>query len=349
MNNIKKETASKLIFGTNDYNPDVCFLVPTYKRNDMLKKTIESILNMEPSTFISYHIVIVSNDPEIDISNFSQELDDNKISIFANSENIGMVGNINQCLHLAKGDYYCFIQDDDVLLPSFLKKIEEILNSEEGKHCDCIIPNRYLFCDNKGDNSFGTSLYKSLKKKNIINKVFGNHRIQKLTKVSFLDCADVWYNCFGGGPTCGILFKAKTIKSKEFSNEFLYSFDYHFFINYSQTNAVYLLDDYLSVYRMTNSASNNPLVQLDFFKCDIYLVDLAYNYSKFVRKYKNEIILFSILNKSKACQELIKKEGFMIQKKSFKYYIFRIIRFIRLIKSGFMRTARIPKKYINLL
>lgn len=43
-----------------------------------------------------------------------------KITYYKNKRNLGLFGNLNQCLKLAKGKWVCILHDDDILLPNYL-------------------------------------------------------------------------------------------------------------------------------------------------------------------------------------------------------------------------------------
>ena len=172
---------------------------------------------------------------------------------------------------------------------------------------------------------------------------------QLFQRVNAKDCGETWYNCFAGGPTCGMLFKRSSLLNTDgFSFDYKYSFDYVFFIDFSENNNVVLYDTYLSVYRMNDSASNRADVQKDFFDSDMYLLNRLKNTNAFVKKYANEIIRFSYENKSEEAQLLIGK-SLRFSKNNIKYYAFRSIRLIKLLRSNFYRREIMPSKLENLL
>ena len=331
------EVESRIIFGKPNHSVDLTIVVPTYKRKEKLIEAIESIKNQKRNSSISYQTLIVSNDPLYDITEISDALNEDFV-VYRNDENLGMVGNINRCAYLSFGKYVTYLQDDDILLPNFIEEIEKAILDTSINSFDCIIPNRFYLCDKNDTSSiFGRKFIYLARIKSLLQKILSVGTInERYKEVNYIDCSNTWFNCFGGGPTCGITFKRESLlKTNGFNTNFPYAFDFVFFIDFSKMFKVLLLNVDISVYRMEDSASNRPEVQKDFFNGDMYLLESTIEKCKFVRKFKNEIMEFSIKNKSKETQQLIshKEEHIFLP----KYYLFRIVRFIRLMRSGFYR------------
>ncbi|RDU58459.1 glycosyltransferase [Helicobacter sp. MIT 99-5507] len=49
----------------------------------------------------------------------------NKLSFYKNHKNLGLFGNFNRCIELANGKWVCLLHDDDILLPNYLKEMQE--------------------------------------------------------------------------------------------------------------------------------------------------------------------------------------------------------------------------------
>jgi glycosyltransferase involved in cell wall biosynthesis len=108
--------------------PVLSIAVPTYKRFELLKETLDSIFALD--FLVPIEVLVVDNDP----ANFElayQEIsryDSHSFTYYKNIENLGMFGNWNQCLKLAKGQYVTILHDDDLLLPAFAAQINELLH-----------------------------------------------------------------------------------------------------------------------------------------------------------------------------------------------------------------------------
>ena len=169
MNNFHYQDAieSECIFGSKAREDvDLTIVIPTYKRAELLEKTLKSIINQKPVKSISYQVIIVSNDPDYSIDRITLALDETIFSIYKNKENLGMVGNMNRSALITKSKYIAYIQDDDILLDNYLVEIENLLNVGALENIDCLIPNRYFYYDISSTGRFGAQAY-SKEQKNI--------------------------------------------------------------------------------------------------------------------------------------------------------------------------------------
>lgn len=350
--NLHEEINSLRIYGTDKVEQvDLTIVIPTYKREMLLKATIESILRQK-KVHLTYNVLIVSNDEKFDINSLELELPPHIFSVYINEKNLGMVGNMNRCATLAKGCYVSYLQDDDLLMDNYLQEIEQVINGNEMDDIDCLIPNRYYYYDrNNKESNFGEKAYVKERVKATIKKCisFGVKK-ELYQQVTARDCALTWYNCFGGGPTCGILFKREALlNSSGFNEEYPFAFDFVFFIDFSEKHKVVLYDKYLSIYRMSASASNRPDVQADFYKSDIYLLNYTLDKVWFVKCFRTEIERFSYENKSMETQKLLGEKARLSWIKKSKYVFYRIVRFVILMRSNLYRKQITPEWVVRFL
>lgn len=144
------------IFGTSrNIVPYFTIAIPTYKRWNTLKETLESALYQKE--FVDYDIIVVDNNPERgdETEVFMQSYRDNfQVSYFKNSENLGMAGNWNKCFLLSTSERMILVHDDDILSPYALDtfcKISKHLPNDWA----LFKPNFKRFC-NKSELSFET-------------------------------------------------------------------------------------------------------------------------------------------------------------------------------------------------
>ncbi|EKP0297378.1 glycosyltransferase family 2 protein [Aeromonas veronii] len=103
--------------------PDLSVMIPTFRRPHLLKEAIESVVN-QTAHGINIEIVIVDNDAETNSSELASLVESffpNNIRLFRNKENIGMFGNWNRCIELARAPKLTILNDDDLLHPEFIK------------------------------------------------------------------------------------------------------------------------------------------------------------------------------------------------------------------------------------
>lgn len=349
---VQKDINSECVYGVGAREDvQLTIVIPTYKRIDLLTETIKSILRQTQPQKIKYQVLIVSNDEEFDVTKLGLNLDPEIYSIYCNESNLGMVGNMNRCAVLAKGEFVAYMQDDDLFYGDYLIEFEKLYLENKLKNIDCLIPNRYYFYDVTNKKSqFGNKAYKRQKIKKIVNLIIciGKSKEKEFRKVTKLDCIRVWDNIFGGGPTCGIVFKKESLMdSMGFDFEYPYAFDSVFFRQFSEKHNVCLYNKYLSVYRMVDSASNNPKVQYDFFRSSMLLLEQSKTYKTWINYFENEVSRYNVEGRNADVQEIIRNNSNIEYKRNnLKYLIFRAIRFVLLVRSGLYRRELISKDEI---
>lgn len=108
--------------------PQVSICIPTYNYGKFIADAIESVL---AQTFGDFELLVVDNCSDDDtpqrVAHYVKK--DNRIRYFRNDTNIGMVGNWNRCLELARGQYVKILCADDLLEPHCLEKSLEMIES----------------------------------------------------------------------------------------------------------------------------------------------------------------------------------------------------------------------------
>ncbi|HHQ4645883.1 TPA: glycosyltransferase family 2 protein [Aeromonas veronii] len=109
---------SKLIFDTcPNLKPTISIMIPTFKRCHLIKDAIDSSFNQ--NTNVTFEVVVVDNDADCEFENELKAListySNFNIRYFRNEENIGMFGNWNRCIELARAEYLTILNDDDLL------------------------------------------------------------------------------------------------------------------------------------------------------------------------------------------------------------------------------------------
>ncbi|MEM3713882.1 MAG: glycosyltransferase family 2 protein [Nitrososphaeria archaeon] len=87
--------------------------IPTYNRSKYLREALESALNQ---TYPNIEIIVSDNASTDDTQEMMKQYISNpKVKYFRQKENIGVPGNWNTCLNMARGKYFLLLSDDDVL------------------------------------------------------------------------------------------------------------------------------------------------------------------------------------------------------------------------------------------
>ena len=125
------------IFGVPaDCSPHVSIVIPTYKRPYFLRDAIESVLSQ--NSCLSYELIVVDNDQSRSILDVVRSFSSPKMTVYQNSHNIGIWGNIHRALDLARGEWILILCDDDLLLPNAIRAFDRIISSCKSEEVGCL-------------------------------------------------------------------------------------------------------------------------------------------------------------------------------------------------------------------
>lgn len=101
--------------------------IPTYNRPHDLKQALDSAIGQNFQG--GYNIIVVDNNPErndeTEILMMAYRNEDN-ISYYKNSCNVGMMDNWNKLFLLSETEYVVMLHDDDVLFSNFLSEMDRV-------------------------------------------------------------------------------------------------------------------------------------------------------------------------------------------------------------------------------
>ena len=166
--------------------------IPTYNRNESLKKCIKSINKIKIKNKIKINIIIVDNSKNNNLLKIKKQLIKNsKFKIlFLSEKKRGVVFARNKCLKklkISNPDYICFFDDDCVVDKNWLKNS---LKTIKLKNADIITgPQIYL---NKKASNYSKLFEKNYGNKKVYNvqwaasnNVLINYKIIKKNKLFF--------------------------------------------------------------------------------------------------------------------------------------------------------------------
>ena len=105
-------------------NDLVSVIIPTYKRIEKLKACIESI---KKSTYKNIEIIVINDDPEIDIK---KDLERYKVRLLQNKKNMYMSYSKNLGAKISKGKFLFLLDDDNILDKDAISKLVERYNKK---------------------------------------------------------------------------------------------------------------------------------------------------------------------------------------------------------------------------
>lgn len=236
---INEHIESVKLYGEYNDNAEVSIMIPTYLRNDYLKKTIESVLNQKTSYV--YNIIVVDNNPNFNDSStleLLKKINSNKILYFKNKENLGMFGNWNRCIELSKTKWLLILHDDDEICDHYIETMMRF--TKKDNDLSCIGCNHIIIDENS-----------NIKKKSLKHRIFNRLFSKKFFQ---LQLNDFYYihpiNIMGM-----FLNREKAIEIGGFDDDFKPCSDYIFILKMIKNYRVYFTDLDLFMYRVAVNAS----------------------------------------------------------------------------------------------
>lgn len=113
---------SHLMWGNPSRCPDprVTVIMPVYKRPEMFAVALNSVLHQDYAD--SFEVVVVDNNEDNPSPNMEvvRRVDAPHVLYYHNERNLGMTGNWNRGIELARAPFVTYCHDDDLLLPGAL-------------------------------------------------------------------------------------------------------------------------------------------------------------------------------------------------------------------------------------
>lgn len=253
---------------------DVSIIITTYNRPKLLRDAIESAINQKGK--IKYEILVIDNDyqdgkseSEVVVQGFKSK----RLRYFQNKENLGMFGNWNRGILLARGKWVTILHDDDFLKNDYLDSIFELLKKND--------KNKLFSCNVEINDQrvFGGGGKKSLFFKKIKNFILNKKR----AFAKEVTIKDYFFRNRHMG-TLGVLFsRENAIKMGGFDASEYPSADYFFFSKYVASFGALHLYKNLAVYRIfENESMKNNVMQLwvvQGYNFRLFLINFKFNNS----------------------------------------------------------------------
>lgn len=224
------DCATRLILGqVSPVAPRVSILIPTYRRPELLREALASALGQ--GDVADYEVIVLDNDPTPDTPTEAvvRQYMCPRLTYYRNERNVGMTGNWNRCIQLARGDWISLLHDDDYLSPAWLRKMLEHLPAD----ADMLASYAKAGSEPLGPGSFesrSTALAD-------VSRVTGERMI--LGNVS---------------PAPGLLIRKRALlECGGFDDSYYPCADYDVYIRLAVLGKVYLYPELLSYYRTSDS------------------------------------------------------------------------------------------------
>jgi glycosyltransferase involved in cell wall biosynthesis len=96
--------------------PLVSICIPTYNRAGMISKAIESALSQ---TYRHIEVIVIDNASTDTTAAVVGSFADERLKYVKNERNLGLFGNFNRCIEVARGKYLHILHSDDYIDPGF--------------------------------------------------------------------------------------------------------------------------------------------------------------------------------------------------------------------------------------
>lgn len=130
----------------NNADPIVSVIMPAYNAEKYIQEAIESIKNQ---TLQQWELIIVedcSTDQTLTV--IKSCLQDTRIKLFQNNQNLGIAASRNRAISLASGKYIAIQDDDDLSFPDRLEKQVRFLDEHKNV---VAVAGHWLIIDEKGE------------------------------------------------------------------------------------------------------------------------------------------------------------------------------------------------------
>jgi glycosyltransferase involved in cell wall biosynthesis len=239
-------------------------MIPTYRRSDFLAESISSAL-AQVSKY-PFEVVVVDNNTD---KSYLQHVERvvlsfkcHNIRYFQNSANVGMYGNWNKCIALARSKYVSILNDDDLLLPGFIQLSLDFLKANSHvKWCGCQVQ----LCGVSGTSVKSTF---SSKLRALLNMSLSSFQPYVINKVRPPHLYFAHPHC----GSLGVVFdRDAAISIGGYPIDFYPISDYVFTLRFAQYNTTAFLRNKLALYRIADNTIVKPSVFLKNISNDFRL------------------------------------------------------------------------------
>ena len=263
----------------------VSICIPTYNGAQFIRKTLESVLNQSYQNIE----VIVNDDCSTDNTmDIVRSMNDSRIKIYANEENLGLVRNWNMTVSYATGEFVKLMCQDDLLCEGAIDVQVRLLN---------MYPSSSL--------SIGNTYVIDARDRIVMNR-------RRFKKAQIIDGKKYAKKSFRGrniySEPPNILYRTEDFyKLGEYDTELSYTPDWDFGIKLSYLGNVACTESYIMKFRVSDSSETSRLYT-KMLKESIKDSDLLIKKHKKLEKIKIsnfDIVIFMIIIRLAAIVRLI--------------------------------------------
>lgn len=106
--------------------------IPTHNRLEFLKQSISAAL---AQTYSNLEVIVSDNSSSDGTEAYCRGIKDSRFRYLRHDRNTGLAANFRACLEAASGEYFSWLQDDDLVFHDFVNEVVESLQSAGAEAC----------------------------------------------------------------------------------------------------------------------------------------------------------------------------------------------------------------------
>ncbi|MCI9176146.1 MAG: glycosyltransferase [Lachnospiraceae bacterium] len=218
--------------------PLVSVCIPAYNNAEYIEETIQSVLEQ---TYQNIELIVVDDNSTDDTVKVLESIGDERLKLYRNQENLGMVGNWNRCLELASGEYVKLICADDIIAKDAIEKEARAMRKHPSVN---LVESDTELVDINGKK---TGEFHRYPKRGLVDG-------KKIAKASLM------IQNFFGAPVNNLIRRSILKKTGGFDKTFTYILDFDMWVRISCTGDVYIIHEPLNSFRIRNDSNTGMMI-----------------------------------------------------------------------------------------
>lgn len=231
----------------------VSICIPAYNNEKDIKGTLESLLEQ---TYKNIEIVVVDDASTDSTAAIVESIKDDRIHLYRNEKNLGMAGNWNRCVELAKGEYIKLICADDRLVPESIETESKAMQKDP----DIVMTINDSIMINREGKKLG---------------IFGRYPKKGIQDGKKLARKSMIYNNYFGMP-CAVMFRKSVFeKAGGFDPAYRYILDFDLWMSMAPCGKVDVLKEKLNYFMLREDSNTGKVMSKEkkaYFEEHVYLL-----------------------------------------------------------------------------
>ncbi len=218
--------------------PLVSVCIPAYNNAEYIRDTIVSVLNQ---TYRNIELIVVDDKSTDETADIVESVKDERLKLYRNEKNLGMVGNWNRCLNLATGEFVKLICADDMLDSDAIEKEAKAMQEHPEVN---LVESDTRLVDVNGKK---TGAFHRYRKSGAVDGT-------KLAKKALL------IQNYFGAPVNNLIRRSALKETGGFDNSLTYILDFDMWLRLACTGKVYIIHELLNSFRIRNDSNTGVLI-----------------------------------------------------------------------------------------